>query len=713
MDHGTGTEQPRVKSPDIEKIMNPKSILIVGMSSRKGSVGHQVLQNLRLNGFAGDVHLLGRTDGEIDGMRIHTDPAGIPDGIDLAILTVPAAGVEDSIRVCIEKGVAGAVTFAGGFAEVGDDGRETQNRILQMAREGGLSVIGPNCLGYSNFTNGFMVGFIKLMELSPLAPDVNNAVAIVGQSGGMQSHLQQSLESRGIPISYAISTGNEMDLGLGDFINYLIDDRFTSVIGVYAEHIGNPAGLIAAARRAAGKGKPVVLFHPGRSAKAQEAAQSHTGSLVGNHAVMSTRLRREGIVLVQTLDEWLDTIELLSRFPVPHKGGLGILSLSGAFSGIAHDMAGDLGITVPELSESIVEELRPQVPAFTPPKNPMDLGTQPVFQPELIGIGLSGLLSEPQIGAIVAALPLSPPDVSLGYLKGVIKAMQGSSKPVGLVILNDGQPIAEEFIRLAKENGIVLSRSPDRTIRAMAKLLERGNAKDFTKSDVAKGNLDIPKLESGVQVEWFGKQVLAAAGVSVPNGKLVASLDEAVAAAGGIGYPVVLKAQSAKLAHKTEAGAVLVNLKDESELRAAWQQMSASVSRAQPNLVLDGMLVEAMSPKGLELVVGATRDPLWGPMLMVGLGGIHVELLKDVRLIVPEASEAEILDELDKLKTGQLLRGFRNQPAVDREAVAFVVARIGQLMLSQPSIQEVDVNPLMVHPQGQGATALDALIVVD
>ncbi|HEY9280881.1 MAG TPA: acetate--CoA ligase family protein [Eoetvoesiella sp.] len=693
--------------------MDPKSVLIVGMSSRKGSVGHLVLQNLKLNGFNGQIYLLGRNAGEIEGIQIHTDSADIPNNIDLAVLTVPAAGVEDSIGLCITKRISAVITLAGGFAELGEEGREAQNRILALAREGGLSVIGPNCLGFSNFTNSFMIGFVKLTKLSSLPQNTNDAVAIVGQSGGVQSHLYQSLESRGVSVSYTISTGNEMDLGLGDFVNYLIQDPFTRVIAIYAEHIGNPERFIWAAREAAKNGKPIVLLHSGRSVKAQEAAKSHTGSLVGNHAIMSARLRREGIVLVETLDELLDVTELLSRYPLAKKGGLGVMSFSGAFSGIAHDLCADIGIEIPELSHEVKEALRPQVPAFIPPNNPLDLGTQPLFQPELICIGLTALLDEPSIGAVVAVLPLSAPELLVAYLRNIIQAQESTDKPIGIAILNDGQPLPQEFINLARDHKIVISRSPDRTIRGMAKLINRGNLRKISTEPIQLDPLSIPKLESGVQVEWFGKQVLRAAGVSVPEGKLVRSIDDAVQAAVKIGYPVVLKAQSAKLAHKTEAGGVAINLKDEASLRTAWEKMTASVHRVQPDLTLDGMLVEAMSSSGLELVIGATRDPEWGPMVMVGIGGIHVEVLNDVRLIAPEADASEILDELNKLKMAKLLHGFRNHPPVDVEAVALAVTQIGKLMLSQPSISEIDVNPLMVQARGQGATALDALIVVD
>ncbi len=696
----------------IQRIMNPRSVLIAGMSSRPGSPSHVVLQNLLVNGYSGAIHLYGRTPAEVDGYRIETDAGRIPDDIDLAILVVPASAVEETVRLCVSKRVGGAVVFAGGFAEAGEEGRQLQDRVLAAARTGDLRVIGPNCLGFTNFTTGFMAGFVKLMNISRLDPSIDSAVAIVGQSGGMQAHLQQSLEARGVSVSYSISTGNEMDLGMGDFINFLIEDAATRVIAIYAEHIADPEAFIAAARKAASKGKPIVLLHPGKSARAQDAARSHTGSMVGNHAVMTTRLRREGIVLVDTVDEWLDVAELLSRYPHPQPGGLGVLSLSGAFSGVALDLCSELGIEVPELSPEGIEALAPKVPAFIPPRNPLDLGTQPAFQPELIGIGLEALLAERNIGAVVCVIPMGPPATSVAYLQGAIAAMQKSPKPVAYNVLNDRQPLPDEMLECLRTNRVVWSRAPDRMIRAMSKLIRRGNLPvRATTSSSTERPIEIPELRHGVQPEWYGKQILQAAGIAVPKGRLATSQDEAVRIADEIGYPVVLKGQSAALAHKTEAGAVRLNLKDADDVRRAWREMTASIQAHHPGLVLDGMLVESMSLPGLEMVVGATRDPVWGPMVMVGLGGIYVELLKDVRLIVPDAGIEEILAELDQLKTARLLHGFRNQPPVDRRAVAEVVSRVGALMRQHPSIQEIDINPLMVHGEQQGATALDALIV--
>ena len=282
-----------------------------------------------------------------------------------------------------------------------------------------------------------------------------------------------------------------------------------------------------------------------------------------------------------------------------------------------------------------------------------------------------------------------------------------------LAMLGDSSTLPPEFMDAARESKVVLSRSSDRTLRAMAKVVAYGNHPDLAPTAQAIPFDELPQMTSGTQPEWLGKKVLSAAGISVPQGDLAKTVEQALEIANRIGFPVVLKAQAGALAHKTEAGGVILNLGDSDGVRVAWKDLHDNVQRAKPDLQLDGVLVETMSPRGLELVVGARRDPQWGTVVLVGLGGVLVEALQDVRLLAPDATESEILGELDKLKTAKLLHGFRNIPPVDREAVAKAAMAIGRLMLTHPEIVEIDVNPLMVYGKGQGAVALDALIVTN
>ena len=304
------------------------------------------------------------------------------------------------------------------------------------------------------------------------------------------------------------------------------------------------------------------------------------------------------------------------------------------------------------------------------------------------------------------------PALSMKYFNYLLAAVKDSTKPMIYAPLGDRSPLPDEFVKAAQENRMMVSRSADRSMRAMAQATLHARSRERAKGSVKHAPFtNLPKLGSGTQPEWLGKQLLAAAGVRIPDGALVKTVDEAVTLAKKIGFPVVLKAQAGALAHKTEAGGVILNIKDEAGLKDAWQTLHANIKKHQPDLTLDGVLVEKMAAKGLELVIGAKRDPLWGPVVLVGLGGIWVEALGDIRLLPPDLSEKGIIDELMKLRTAKLLKGFRGSPAVDVAAVAKTVSLVGRLMTTMPEVTEIDINPVFAHGVGEGITAVDALIV--
>jgi acetate---CoA ligase (ADP-forming) len=707
------TAQPYSPASAISAVMRPRSVAIVGVSAKPGSAGRVVLELLHNNKFSGPIHIVGRSTADIEGHKVLASIDDLPENIDLAVLTLPAAAVREAVEGCVRRKVKAAVIFASGFAEVGSDGNSEQDRIGAIARAGGVALVGPNCLGLMNFVDGFAAVFFSPQPIPRLPEGTRGAVAIVAQSGGLGNHLEAGLGARGVPVSCWISTGNEAGLGLADFIQYLLDDPVTQVIAIYAEDIRRPREFIDIAGEARRRGKPIVMLHPGRGVKAKEAARSHTGALTGDHAAMRTLVEQAGVVVVDNLDELMDVSEILARFPTPSKGDLGILTFSGAFCGIAHDFCEEIGVRLPALSKETLDQLTPILPAFLPPKNPLDLGTQTIQQPELLQTCVETLLHDPAIGALLISIPATSPRHSVIYVEGIAAASKTSSKPVALAILGDGSTLSPDFMAVVRKNNIVLSRSSDRTMRAMGKVIDYGNRNSAlaTRKAAPVAPVAIPQLGAGAQPEWLGKKVLAALGIATPAGELARTVEAAVAVANRIGYPVAMKAQAAKLEHKTEAGGVMLGVANAEDVRSAWKTLHDNVARAQSGLKLDGVLVEAMSPRGLELVVGARRDPRWGPVVLVGLGGIWVEALGDVRLMPPDLSEAEIVGELHKLKTAKLLNGFRGAPPVDINAVADAVAAIGRLMRAHPGITEVDINPLMVHAAGHGATALDALII--
>jgi acetate---CoA ligase (ADP-forming) len=687
----------------VARFLRPRSVAIVGISTRAGSAGQIILQCLKLNNFEGDIHLVGRTDEPIDGRAVLKSPDDLPEDVDLAVFTLPAAAVREAIEACARRKVGSAMVFAAGFAEVGD--HATQDAVATTARAAGLALVGPNCLGVTNNVDGMMLHMLFAREA---LRGVEGGVAFVGQSGGLLGHFQRATDGLGIPLSYVVSTGNEAGLETTDFLEFLVNDRATRVIALYCEEIRRPQKFLAALRRTRAAGKPVVVMQAGRSAKARKSAQSHTGALIGDYATMRTQVEDAGAVVVSTMDEVMDLVEILQRFPTPPTKGPAILTASGAYVGLTNDFAEEIGLEIPELAPATLKKISEVLPSYGNYGNPLD--TTAGFTPAMLPGVVKALIDDPNVGMLFISFPISTAIPIRAFNEG----MANSPKPKVMVALGDTWQLGADVDEAVRESPAVFSRSSDRMLRAIALYTQYGRSLVRARvTGTPTPFAGLPKLGKGVQPEWLGKKLLAAAGIPVPGGQLARTPDEAAAFAERIGYPVALKAQAAALSHKTEAGGVALNLADESALRAAWNTMLQNIKRAAPDVSLDGALVEQMSPRGVELVVGAKRDPGWGTVLLLGLGGIWVEALGDVQLLPGDADETQVRDALGQLRSAKLLAGVRGAPAADIDAVVRVVMTIGRLMRTIPELTEIDVNPLMVHAKGQGATALDALIVTD
>ena len=685
----------------VAKFLCPSSIAIIGISTRAGSAGQIILQCLKVNNFKGDIYLVGRTDELINDRPVLKSVDELPEGVELAVFTLPAGSVREAIEACARRKVGTAMVFAAGFAEVGD--YATQDAVTAAARTAGLAVVGPNCLGVTNNVNGMMLHMLYAREA---LRGVENGVAFVGQSGGLLGHFQRAADGRGIPVSYVISTGNEAGLESTDFLEFLAEDRSTRVIALYCEEIRRPQKFLAALRRARAAGKPVALMLPGRSAKARKAAQSHTGALIGDFDTIRALVEDAGAVVVFTMDEMMDLVAILQRFPTPPTKGPGILTASGAYVGLTDDFAEDIGLELPELTRATLKKISETLPSYGNYGNPLD--TTAGFAPSMLPIVTKALIDDPNVGMLFISFPIN----TAIPVKAFNEGMAHSPKPKVMVALGDTWQLGADVNEAVKEGPAVFSRSSDRMLRAIALYTKYGRSLARTRvagTDAPFAGL--PRLYQGAQPEWLGKKVLAAVGIRVPDGDLARTPDEAAALAKRIGYPVALKAQAASLSHKTEAGGVVLNLTEEFVLRAAWDMTMRNVKHAAPDVSLDGALVEKMSPKGVELMVGAKRDPGWGTVLLLGLGGIWVEALGDVQVLAGNADGAQILEALGKLRSAKFLAGVRGAPPADLDAVVQVLLAIGQLMQTIPELTEIDVNPLMVHAKGQGATALDALII--
>jgi acyl-CoA synthetase (NDP forming) len=699
------------KSPALTRLLRPRSVAIVGISPESGSIGANALDNLIRIGFAGDIHLVSRTNREIGGRTCLASIDELPEGIDAAVLAVPRQATVEAIKACVRRKVGAAVVFAAGFAEMDEAGRAEQETLARIAKEGALALCGPNCIGFANLAARVALTFEPL-ELPAPSQGVGRAIGVVTQSGAMCSTLRLALLAKELNLSCVVSTGNEALLTTEDFLEFLIADEATQVIVLFMEQVRDPARFLALARRARDQKKPIVLMHPGRSVRAQDSARSHTGAMVGEHAVMAALVSHEAIVLVETLDELIDTAEILARFATPPVKGAAVMTNSGAFKGYALDFAETIGLDLPALSPASVAGIKQVLPPFAAIENPVDVTAMSIRDATILGRTAAWLLADPAMGSLVISIVAGAPRFAVDKANAIVAGVANLDKPVAVATMGDETPLPAEFSKLLRAKGFAVFRSPDRALRAMARATWYGQAVAAPRRRGASASAQtLPLPVSGDIAEYQGKRFLAGLGIAVPTGDVARDAAAARDIARRIGFPVVLKAQAAALAHKTDVGGVVLAITDEAMLATAWDAVAANIRKARPDIVLDGMLVEKMAAPGLELVVAARRDKAWGAVVTIGIGGLWIEALSDIRLLPADLDRDGIIAELRKLKGAALLKGHRGAPGLDLGAIADCVSRLGALIRDDPRIAEIEINPLVVYPKG--VLALDVLMQLE
>lgn len=695
----------------VSSFINPNSIVILGASAKPGSSARNIIKNLKQNEYTGEIYLLGRNSGDIDGLEIKTSISQLPKGIDVGILAIPASSVYDTIVELKTIDVKTVVCMSSGFAELGEEGIALQNKIGDFACKNNIRLIGPNCIGYFNFVNDFHLSIIDIPKQATFDKN-SKGIAVVTQSGGMGIYIGQAFGSRGVPTSYSVTIGNQADIEIADLIEFFVQDEYTSTIAIYAEEIKNPEKLLDAVQKANDAKKNIVLMHSGRSEASRSITQSHTGSLTGDYKLMQTKLVNAGVAMVDSLEELINLSELLLRFPDPIQGEVGLVTHSGALCAIVSDHFEDHGLTMSSLSQDAQNKLKEALPEYLPARNPVDLGIEASKNPSLVGLGVDALCSEPKLGSTLTILPIDQSlDIKLKYLGGFIESTKKNPrKPAIYVALDDSGQLESEFMDLVKKEGVVLGKTLESAIRTLSNLNKLCINRNKQKREIE--NVEIKSLAdlSGTVPEYKSKEILKSLDIPTPRGALATTPDEAVKIANEISYPVVLKAQSSQLAHKTDAGGVMLNIKSDEELKEAFTKMSESIKTSK-GITLDGILIEPMEKLGAEIVIGARRDPQWGAVVLVGLGGIWIEILKDVCLITPDLGEEAIVEAISSLKSAALLKGARGSEAVDISAIAKTVIKIADLISSNDNIAEVEINPLIAKPDG--VVALDALMILE
>ena len=695
----------------VSRLLRPRSIAIVGISPEPGSFGATMLSSLKSFDYRGAIHLVSRSRSEAFGQPCAPSIDDLPMDIDLAVLCLPCAGVRDAITACGRRRIGSAIAFASGFAETGAAGLAEQRAVGETARRAGIALLGPNCLGFINHVDGVAL----CMALPEPRRDRSPSVGFIAQSGAMMLAAVEVVRAKGIGYTHVISTGNEAVAGVEDFLAALIDDEATRVITLFIEQIRRPLLFLELAARARERRKPIVMFHSGRTSASRAAALSHTGALAGDFRVMAALTAYQGVILVESFDELIDVAALLVRFPDPPTKGVGVISNSGAFRGVTFDVCHEAGLDVPAWSQPVRDRLAALMPSFAVIDNPIDLGTQLIRTPQLLGTVTQALLDDPKVGSVVAAIVLGSRQQAVDKAYAAHDVMRDAGKPVAFGAIG-GEAAPAEFFAVFDDHKVPVFRSPERALRAMARITNYGLALrrwEEHRGAALVAEIAAPELPvRGTLPEYLGKAYLAQLGIPVPEGALARSVTEAEKIAARIGYPMAMKVQSQDLPHKSDVGGVILEVGDVGALRRSWDEMHAAVAAAHPDLRLDGVLIERMFRPGLEFIVGARRDPDWGPVVAVGFGGTLVEILDDVRLMAPDVTNEDIVRELGQLRGAKLLDGVRGAPRGDIAALAAIVAKVAALIRAVPDMMEIDLNPVIVYPQGQGACALDALIKI-
>ena len=693
----------------IERLLRPRSVAVVGASDKPGALGASVIANLDRNGFAGEVYPINPNRETIAGRPCLPHIAELPDGVDVAVLAIPRAGVLPAVRELAPRGVGAAVIFSAGFAEGGEAGLAEQQEIAAIAAEAGMVIEGPNCLGLVNHLSGAPLTFVET-RVSPPAPG-QRGIGIVSQSGAMAAVLGTVFQARDLGLTVSVSTGNEAASGVEDYVEWLVEEPGTQVIAMIVEQFRKPARFLAAARAAHAAGKTIVLLHPGRSGAARESAATHTGAMAGDYDLMRLLVAGAGVVFAETLEELADIAEIAARCPMLPEAGVAVLGESGAFKALMLDLAENLALSLPALGDADSPALRAALPDFVGVSNPLDMTAQGLVEPDLYARTLTALLGDARIGTVVMGIIQTDPVTTGIKVPPLLRALgEGAGKAVIFAGLDEGAPIPAADVAALRALSVPYFPSPERALRAVARLVAR-TAPVMT-DDAAGPMLDLP-MAGGVVPEYCAKALLAKAAFVFPVAQLATDMAGAQAAAAAIGYPVVLKAQSPQLSHKSDAGGVAVGIADVGALAAAWERMTADVGAYLPGVALDGILVEAMGARGLETIVGARRDPDWGAAVLVGFGGVQAEILKDVTLVAPGTTREKIVAAIRGLRSGALLDGWRGGPRLDVDALAALVERLAAVMQANADVREIDLNPVILYPQGQGAVALDALMLVD
>jgi len=689
----------------LDALLRPGGFAIIGASDDPTRIGGRPLAYLKARGFAGQIMPVNPNRATVQGIPAFPDIAGLPVAPDAAIVAIPGEAAIEAVRALGARGCKAAIVFTAGFAEIGPDGAAMQDRLVAAARAHGMRLVGPNCLGLFNAPHGYFPIFSASFENGWPLP---GKVGIASQSGAYGSHLFAAARDRGIGTPVLVTTGNEADLHLADIIEWMAAADEVEVIAAYAEGVRDGARFVQALEAARRACKPVVLMKVGRSAVGEAAARSHTASIAGDDRVMDAVLGDFGVHRARTTEELLDVCQVAQKRIFPVRNTLGVVSISGGAGVLIADAAEAAGLPMPPMPEDAQAKLKRLVP-FAAPRNPVDCTAQAFNDMGVVGQFAESMAADGGYASLIAFFTQWGASPSIApKLRAELKAVL-DNHPDRLFVLSILAP--PDRVREWEADGFLVMADPSRAVVALAAMGRFGEA--FARKAPPPAALPPVTLPTTAPNEAEAKRILAEAGVAMVPERAAATVDDAVAAAREIGFPVVLKLLSPDILHKSEIGGVLLDIADEAALRDGFSTLLTRAADRAPGARVDGVLVAKQVAGAVEMAVGVVRDPVFGPVVMVGLGGVFIEVFRDVAFRRCPVTEPEAEAMIRALRGFPLLDGARGRPKADVAALARAVAALSRFgAAAGPRLLSAEINPLMVLPDGQGALAADAVIEV-
>ena len=697
----------------IKFLLNPRSIALLGCSE-KNIVGTTLL-NLQKNGYRGKIYPVHLKNESVFGVKCFKSLVDIPGEVDACVVGLRSTLVPDALEELHEKGVKAAVMYASGFAEIGGEGRALQEQVSEKLAKYGIAACGPNCVGLVN-THANVTLYSVAVELE----SIRGPIGIVSHSGSICIAFTSA--ARGSGFSQVVSCGNEAGLTVPDYMRAMIEDDNTEIIIGFLETIRDPEGMKEVAKLSVEKNKPIIILRVGKSEIGQKTAAAHSGALASSSIVTDAFFKQNNILQAKSFDELNEACELLLKLkdqPIPEISKVGMTAISGGQLGFCSDVAYEEGVEFGNIAEKTVQRISAALPDFATAKNPLDVTTA-LFDTDSYKECVRALADDDDIGMVLICqdaeehMCADEIDLYRHIFQALSEARREINKPMAVFSpLSAG--LVKEFSDILGAVGVPLLQGAHESMHAVKLYFEWMNIRKKAKDTVAKNGHKKADFDFGTNIslsEWESKKLLAAYGIDVAGDILVTDVDAAVKAAAKLGYPVVLKVDSPDILHKTEAKVVKLNLESAEQVRAAYSEIMDNARAYDQKARINGVSVQEMVPKGVEIMLGVKNDPTFGPSVMVGVGGIFVEVFKDYSLRLAPVDKETAYEMIDSLKGKKLLYGARGAAPADVDALADVLVRLSHLAHDHADvIQEMDINPLIVLEKNKGVKAVDALIV--